>query len=195
MKLRCMISVFLISGFSIFNWGVSEAKADKTDIKTILSDTSLIAMKYWDVYEHKILCIVQDYQEGEFPVRRLTIYKSSNSYFVKVLQYETIDGFLDFCPINNHLLVIWQGGSAFHFKIYAVGKDKIDLVLDTGSHNPPEIADIDNDGLMEVLISEPAFLESGDKTIRYPKETLIYKWDGIKYALFKKVEWENRFRK
>jgi len=194
MKLKCMVSVFLISAFAIFNLGVSEAKEDKTDIKTIMSDSGLLAMKYWDVNEGTFLCIVKAYQEGEFPVRQLVIFKNSNSYFVKVFQYETIDNFLDFCLINNHLMVTWQGGSAFHFKIYAVKEDKIDLVLDAGSHSSPEIADINNDGLREILISEGAFLKT-DEIIHYPKESLIYKWDGIRYVLFKKVEWENRFRR
>lgn len=194
MKPRCIVPVFLIIAFAIFYPGVIEANADTTDITTVVSDSGLLAIQYWDVDEGTFLCVVQAYHEGEFPVRRLTIFKNSNSHFVKIFQYETIDNFIGFCLVNDHLLVTWQGGSAFHFKIYAVGKDKIDLALDTGSHNPPEIADINNDGLMEVLISEGAFLET-DETIRYPKETSIYKWNGIKYAVFKKVKWENRFRR
>jgi len=194
MRLRCMISGLLITAFAIFNLGISEVKADKTDIKTIMSDSGLLAMQYWDVNKGKFLCIAKTSRKGEFPVRQLIIFKASNGYFDKVFQYETIDNFTDFYLINNHLMATWQGGSAFHFKIYAVKENKIDLVLDAGSHNSPEIADINNDGFMEILISEGAFLKA-DATIRYPKETLIHKWDGTKYVLFKKVEWKDRFCK
>lgn len=194
MRLKCIISVFFITACVIFNLGITEANADKTDIKTIMGDSALLSMRYWDVNKGQFLCIVKSNQKGEFSVRQLVIFKNSNGHLEKIFEYETVDSFIDFYQINNHLMVTWQGGSAFHFKVYAVKGNKIDLVLDAGSHNTLEIADINHDGFMEILISEGAFLKARE-AIRYPKETLIYIWEGAKYTLLKKVEWENRFCK
>jgi len=174
----------------------SQVQAQSNGIGMDFTDSNLIAMEPWMLGSHDFLCKVSSSVDSEgLADYELVIYKDSNDHFVKVLKYETIDAFVGFSNVDGRLLVIWMGGSAFHFKAYDVVGQEVDLVFDGGSHNLPEIADLDNDGTMEILISEGAFLESEGKTFQYPETTTVYKWSGSDYKVFREIEWKNRFCK
>lgn len=152
-----------------------------------------IASQYMDYEEKHYQCAVTSTIDTEgVEVYTLNVYKKNGDSSTTVFQYETIDYFVGFSMINNCLMTTWIGGSSFHFKVFGLIDNQIRLVFDGGSHNLPEIADVNNDGSMEILISEGAILESNG-IITYPEKTLIYTWHEDSFVLLRESAWQNRF--
>jgi len=67
------------------------------------------------------------------------------------------------------------------------------LVVEEGAaKTTPEMADIDNDGLPEILISSGVMIHPDSSRIE-PETTSVYKWTGKSYVLMKTVPWGHRF--
>jgi len=176
---------------------------DKVPLSKILHDESIEAMTYWNFGDDNFLVVVNSYikkVEGlKLTGRKLVFYKKQTSGFVKAFEHDAqMDHFVGMIPLGDYdknLMTVWVGGSAYHFNAFTVSNGKVISVLEAGSHNYPEFADIDNDGQVEVLISEGAFLIDAkeNKVLSYPDKANVYKWDGKSYALIKTVPWKTRF--
>jgi hypothetical protein len=88
-------------------------------------------------------------------------------------------------------MTVWVSGSAFHINIFALVGKEIKLVLKEGSKSVPEVADVDNDGLSEILVSTGSVMVPNSNKVE-PEITRIYKWDGKLYKLIKTVPWKKR---
>ena len=195
-------SLFIVILCIIFFVFIKNIKAeDSTSLSKILSNESLVAITYWNYNDTTLLVTVSSYiknlEEGKFVGRKLIVYQKINAEFKKVFENDaSLDHFLGMFPLgdnSNRFITMWTGGSSYHFNILRIFESKIDFVLESGSHNFPEFVDIDNDGELEILISEGSFLTSTKGKITYPEKTDVYKWDGKSYPLVKTVLWKNRF--
>lgn len=197
------ITLTILLIFSIaFQSQIAECAAKETSLTKILSDASIEASTYWNFGDDTFLVVVASYvkklEDKKLAGRKLTIYKKQNAGFSKTFEYDAaMDHFVGMSPFgesSNILMTTWSGGSAYHFNVFAINGGRVSLVLESGSHNLPELVDIDNDGKQEILISEGAFLEDAKdrKVLSYPEKTDLYKWNGKNYVLIKTVPWKDR---
>lgn len=203
MKIYKSIAVALLCMFSlILNGQNAESAAGKTSLSQILSDKSIEATTYWYSGDDTFLVVVTSYvkrlEDTKFTGRKLIIYKKQTSGFVRIYEFDAaIDRFVGLFPLgdnSNTLMTIWIGGSAYHFNVFNISAGKVSLSLESGSHNYPELVDLDNDGKEEILISEGAFLmdTKDKKVLSYPEKTDVFKWNGKNYVLIKTVPWKGR---
>jgi hypothetical protein len=89
-------------------------------------------------------------------------------------------------------LVITQGaGSGFPVTVLKLKEDIVPIVLEDGSFMFPEfISGIKHD---ETEIILPERCETPTDNIIYPDNALIYKFNGQKFVMVKKVKWKDRF--
>jgi len=177
--------------------------AQETSVSKILGDGVIEALTYWRADGNTFLVAVSSHvktlEDAKLSGRKLVIYKRQNSGFLKSFEYDAaLDHFVGMFPlgdVSNTLATIWTGGSAYHLRVFSLSTGKISLALESGSHNFPEFADLDNDGKEEILISEGAFvIDARDgKVLSRPEKTDVYKWDGETYVLTKTVPWKSRF--
>lgn len=200
MKSYKSISIaFVLLVFSIW---IAECAAKETPLTKILSDASIEATTYWNFDDDTFLVVVSSYvkklEDAKLTGRKLTVYKKQNTGFIKAFEHDAgPDSFVGMFPLgdySNALMTIWVGGSAYHFNVFSISAGKIYPALESGSHNFPELVDLDNDGRKEILISEGAFLVDAKdkKVISYPEKTDVYKWNDKNYVLIKTVPWKGR---
>lgn len=199
-------NIFIILCILSFFYCIQEADSaeEAASLSEILSNQSVLAMNYWNFNNDTFLVVVTSnittIEGKNLTNNRLTIYKRHNTIFKKGFDYDaSLDHFLGMFPFGDNsdsLMTVWMGGSAYHFNVFSVSNGNINISLESGSHNFPEIADIDNDGKEEILISEGSFLinHKTKKIIRYPEATNIYKKNGKVYKLIKTVPWKDRFK-
>lgn len=186
--------------------GLHEIKIkEETTLSKILEKGNVLSMNYWDLSvdnnEETCLCVITEHTlrmgEDVLPYRILSFYKKNDDKFAKIYKFISGDSFLGMYPmgeVNRNLFTLWVAGSAYHFEVFSLIDNKIKLVLDSGSKEMPEIADIDNDEEPEILLSEGHFKAAGkNDTVFIWETTGIYKWNGKSYKLVKTVPWKNRF--
>jgi hypothetical protein len=154
-------------------------------------------MVYMKTRGKGVLCIaashVKKMDGSPYTYQKLIFYKGVGNSFTKIHEFEPGGGtFLGFHVLyNGELMTLWAGASAFGVFVFAVAEDQVRVVIQEGGvKTNPEIADIDNDGLPELLISSGSAFRS-DRI--YPEMTSIYKLDGMSYIFVKRVPWEQRF--
>lgn len=197
---------FIILCILSFSYCIQEAAGAEGSVSLpeIFSNQSILAMNYWNYNNDTFLIVVTSYaiaiEGNNLTNNRLTIYKKHKTIFKKEFEYNAaLDHFIGMFPFGDNsdsLMTVWIGGSAYHFNVFSVSDGNINISLESGSHNFPEIADIDNDGKEEILISEGSFLVNHEtkKIIRHPETTNIYKKNGKTYKLIKTVPWKDRFK-
>lgn len=183
----------------ITHFGSFEAvqEPQETTFLKIATEETVIAMNNWNMIKKEFTCILTTTKKGTQPYAtvQLTFYEKVKSKLIKKYIYETMASFLCLYPLGEaggNLLTIWVGGSGYQFVIFSISDDKIRIVFDDGSTRMPEIADIDNDGGDELLITTGAFRTDyrTKEVISLPEARDIYKWNGNTYAKIKSIPWK-----
>lgn len=200
--MRDFKGIVVVLSFTLFFIANIAGATDNVPLSKILRDESLEAMTHWTFGDDSFLVVVASYvkkvEESKLTGRKLVFYKKQGLSFVKAFEHDALmDHFVGMIPLGDsgkNLMTIWTGGSSYHFNVFSVVNGKVIPVLEAGSHNYPEFADIDNDGQTEILISEGALLVDAkeNKVLSFPDRTNVYKWDGKTYTLIKTVPWKMR---
>lgn len=197
-KLLLTLSIIWLGG-SVSTYAGDESPSYQALLYEI-TEKHIAGIGFWipdDQYQFFCIIAWHTKEEDPFQRRKMSFFQQIDHQFIEVYRETKIGyGFDSMYPINNDLLTIWAAGSGFNFRVFSWIDDEIQVTLDTGSQQFPEIVDVDNDGYYEILVvSEGKFMiNAGDRTIlQLPETTAIYKWDGQKYDLWKTVPWKQRF--
>jgi hypothetical protein len=148
-----------------------------------------------------VVCVVTQKREesksGE-PSRLLRMYevKEETGVLNQVFQFDA-DNALDSISMINHttLLAIWTTGSGYRYTIFRrAGKAGIKLVLDSGGRTYPEFADLEDDGVPEVLVTDWIYDPSKRKGELIPTKTSVYRFMKDGYKRVRTVPWKERFQ-
>ncbi len=182
----------------------------ETTIADISKNETILGMTRWDVNDEELLCITTDgrkFFSGHWmPSRHLRFYKEAGAKLIPKYEYETMDRFSSSYSMEEpggRLLTVWNGSNVYHIVIFAVVGKTLKVALMTGSKALPEIANLDNDGVADILIWGRCFEVDAktkgsirsvvDKGRRFIWQSAsIYKWDDNSYVLIKKVPWLTR---
>ncbi|HYA88781.1 MAG TPA: hypothetical protein VEI57_17190 [Nitrospirota bacterium] len=175
----------------------------ETTLVDILKNQTALGITRWVAGDGELWCLVTDgrkFFSGRWlPSRRLLFYKKAGDKLILNYEYETMDRFSS-CYVmeesGGRLLTVWDSGGTHHIVIFAVVEKTLKVVLMTGSKAFPEIADLDNDGVAEILIWGRSYEvgTSAEGNIQGYKwqSAYIYKWDGSSYTMVRTVPWQTR---
>lgn len=126
---------------------------------------------------------------------RLTPNSKPNSNEASVSFAFSSEGMgLDFLDCTNPFLVTaWSSGPVFRIVVFAPTNNEVSVILDKRSRGLPELVDLDNDGIDELVIAGIRFREKGELGW-YPARAEIYKWKEGKLLRAAETSWEGRFR-
>jgi hypothetical protein len=101
----------------------------------------------------------------------------------RILTFDDADSFIAMFPTSDfggNLATIWEGGSAFHVRVWHYDGTRASLVLEEGSRFLPEFIDIDGDGTLEIVITKTSTANpNSQKTLRGTR--IAYTWNaGLK---------------
>jgi hypothetical protein len=194
-KVITFVILFAIILFSSCLYSGAQ-EIDSQLLYKMLEKETILTMLQWDSFDAKILCIVTKHTKkidnAIIKFERVNFYKKTKNKLYKIHEFEEM-GFFGIYPLyDGNLMTIWVGGSAFHINVFTItNKGKITIALKEGTKTMPEIVDIDEDGIFEILLSSGSvFLKDSNKV--YPETTRIYKWDGKAYKLMKTITWKSR---
>lgn len=175
---------------------------EEVSLSRILSK-SIMALTYLNFKDDTFLVTVTSKnlnKEDKSSKKKLAVYIKHDNWFKQIFDFDAgLDNFVGMFPFSddsNSLMTIWTGGSGYHFRVITVNNRKVSLSLEMGSHNFPELADIDNDGKEEILISEGSFMIDREtkKVLQHPETTNIYKQEGDIFRLIRTVPWGTRLK-
>lgn len=166
------------------------------DITRVSNKNTELLMAYiWYTDKYDVLCFATI--EDEKPLeKKLEFYNKKNSRLEKIYEYIGIDTIMYSEPLGkDNLLTVWETATALRVRIFSLLNGKITVSFEAGTKVSPEIIDIDNDGIAEILISNGSFSYDSitNKIISYPDKVNVYKCDGHKIYLWRTVSWKNRF--
>jgi len=147
----------------------------------------------------EVVCVVtekQDTSKVNEPSRVLYFYRVERGGLKTILQYDAYNALDSIGMINEDtLLAVWVTGSAFQFTIFrGFGTSEIRQVLDVGGKSYPEVADLDGDGVPEVLITTWEYVVRKGKREFLPTKTSIYRLEKDKYKKTQVLPWQDRYR-
>jgi len=175
----------------------------ETTLVDILKNQTILGITRWAAGDGELWCIVTDgrkFFSGRWlPSRHLLFYKKAGDKLILSYEYETMDRFSSCYSMEESggkLLTVWDSGDTHHIVIFAIVEKTPKVVLMTGSKALPEIVDLDNDGIAEILIWSRSYEvgTSAEGNIRGYKwqAAYIYKWDGNSFTMVKTVPWQTR---
>lgn len=167
-------------------------------LSQILQKNNVLTMLQWDVPERKIFCVVTSHTEtiegDTIPFQRLNFYEKRNGRLIKIHEFEEMGFSGMFTLFDGNLMTEWVGGSAVHIKVFSVNnKGNIKIVLEEGVKTNPEFADVDEDGMLDILLSSGRVFHKESDAVK-PESTRVYKWNDTSYSVIKTVPWKNRFK-
>jgi hypothetical protein len=199
MKLFIIVIIFL--SFPLFAFGKSDAVESNTKamlLSDIVKEKNVLNLIYTKIRAQSILCIATSYKKGQgndsFTFEKLVFYRQAGNSFIKIYEFEGpghhFSGFEQL--FNGDLMALWMG-NAIYACVFTLVNQEIKLVIEEGGvKTNPEIADIDNDGIPELLFSSGVFFPEGS-LIFEPEITRIYKMVGDSYQVIRIVPWKHRF--
>jgi len=177
-----------------------ESITNSTTLPQVTSHSRLVATNDWSLNDRTYLCVVTQLleQTNSLGNRRLEFYERAKDKLQLKYSFETGDWFLSVYPlkdVDGNLMTIWGGGSAYHIVIFSEIGEDVKIVLRTGSYFMPEIADVDNDGEYELIVSEGKNIISVDhKQIVLPESATVLKWVGKRYTRIWAGPWADRLK-
>jgi hypothetical protein len=160
---------------------------------------SAIFKVQWNNTQGNISCIVNEREKDGYILRTLNFYLDKIETQNVISTYETIDYPIALIPLSdesNVLLAIYQSGSAYHIYAFSYIGNKIEQVLETGSRCFPELV-YNSKGCYNIIVTDHEWginKETKGKDL-LPKYATIYKWNGTRYLISKKVNWSQRLKK
>src|SRR5271169_1767429 len=214
----CLFIAISIASFAKIAIVFADSDDDKTDFGSIVpyydtADTTFASIKQnekiitaseWHSGDQDFFCIVIDKRQffsgRYYPMRHLLFYKKSGDKLSLQYSYETMDQLSSLTQIDGgRLLSVWGGTHDYHSVIIADINKMPKVVFMMASKVLPEIADIDHDGVNEILIWSGAYADYTKTEINNNNENSlkwqtasIYKWNGSTYSLVKSVPWSER---
>jgi hypothetical protein len=132
---------------------------------------------------------------------RLSFYKTEGDKLLKIYVYDSdvAEPFESLTPIvnaGNRILATFSRASGPHYVIFALIDSEIRIVLNESIEGPLEMVDIDNDGELEIFLTDKGPVRNAitKEIIIYPENTEVFKWRGKNYKLIRTVPWKNRFK-
>jgi len=196
-----VITVLLLLSFltTRIDGGMAQRNVEKIPLSKIWEKDKILDMTYLRTRSGGALCIATSYVKkidgSSYTYEKLVFYRQTGDSFTKIHEFEPGGGtFLSLHVLyNGELMTLWAGASAFGVFVFSIAENQVRIVIQEGGvKTNPEIVDIDNDGLPELLISSGSTFHQDSHSID-PDMTSIYKLDGMSYVLMKRVPWEQRF--
>jgi hypothetical protein len=81
-----------------------------------------------------------------------------------IYEYRASDRLIAMWPLKDvagSFLTVWQGGSAYHVRVFRYREGRVTLALDTGSAFFPSLLDVDGDGSDEIIVGDNWHIQSG----------------------------------
>jgi hypothetical protein len=188
--------------FENFSFGSFETKGKRieTSLEKITEEKNILALFEWGFDQRRYVCIVTSqkrYKPDSIPERAISFYKNENKKLIEKYSYKTYDWFSSLFPIqqeHGNLFTIWGGGSAYHFVVFSMSDNEVKIVLQIGAKQFPEFIDFDNDGEMEIVITEGELAKDyrTNQILSLPESARLFKWNGNSYDAVKSSNWENR---
>jgi hypothetical protein len=144
-----------------------------------------------------VVCLVTEKHDGSKvapPSRVLRMYRIERGAARQIFEYHS-DNPLDSLSMINRttLMAIWATGSGYQYTVFRrVSNGDIRLVLESGGRAHPEVADLEDDGIPEILITTWVLADSRRELL--PTKTTVYRFKGDKYVQARVVPWAERFR-
>ncbi|HUL38609.1 MAG TPA: hypothetical protein VLW47_13080, partial [Thermodesulfobacteriota bacterium] len=140
--------------------GMPQTNVEKIPLNKIWEKNKILDMTYLRTPSGGMLCIAVPYvkkMEGaSYTYEKLIFYRETGNSFAKIYEFEPGGGtFLSLHVLyNGELMAIWAGASAYGVFVFSIVENQVRIVIQEGGvKTNPEIVDIDNDGLPELLIS------------------------------------------
>jgi len=222
----CLLGMIgaIIFSRTVSSYAVTEDDDDKTEfgllmpaqetaettIANIFKNDTILGVNRWAARDEEFLCIVTDgrkFFSGRWlPSRHLRFYKKAGDKLILEYEYETMDRLTSLYSMEEpggRLLTVWSDGNVHHIVAFAVVEKTLKVVLMAGSQALPEIVDLDNDGVAEILIWGRS-VEVGTRAEGNIRSVInenrnfkwqvafIYKWNDNSYTLVKIVPWLSR---
>lgn len=189
-----------------------KVKAQSTDLITLVKEITAqdvrVFYKWYPILEKtsdEYLCVVIRHPINIHGLStafyRLSFYKVNGNKLFNTYAYDSdvAEPFESLTPIvnaGNRILVTFSRASGPHYLVFALIDGEIRIVLNESIEGPLEMIDIDNDGDLEIFLTDKGPVRNAitKEIIIYPEETEVFRWNGKNYELIRRVPWKNRFQ-
>lgn len=144
-----------------------------------------------------VVCLViekHDTSKVDQPSRLLRMYRVERGVVTQIYEYQATNSLDSLSMISRTtLMAIWETGSGYQYTVFRrVSDGSIQLVFESGGRTHPEVADLEDDGVPEILVT--AWVLAANKRELLPTKTTVYRFKGNKYSQSRIVPWTERFR-
>ena len=156
-------------------------------------DVDVVCAYRWHSDIGEIFVVVSYDSKGSIE-RRIDFYCNEGGALYSSKMYGGLY-YMEPLDVGSNLMTVWTTGSSFMVRIFSISHGKLSLCVKHGSDMPPEIIDLDNDGIQELILSNGKMVVDDDGyIIRYPESVNVYKRKGGIYIYDKTVGWKDRLK-
>jgi hypothetical protein len=143
--------------------------------------TSVVQYAIWDAGD-TIEVNVCGKRNSRNPSQALIFYLNKDGQQEEIASYEDMHYIQYIRSLDNdNILTVWETGSSLSVRIYHYENGSVSCVFYVGAKLHPELVDINNDLITEILITRDLYFNSSG--VKVPGDTSIYQWDGNAYSL------------
>lgn len=150
-------------------------------------------------FEEDVVCAVtekNDTSRVEGLTRLLTIYQIESARLRKVFEFEVEYALNSIGMVGRDTLqAMWVTGSAYNLTLFRkVAKGTIKKVFEGGVSAYPELVDLDDDGIPEVIVGQWEWFQKQGHWERAITKAAIFRLERETYKLVRTVPWTDRHR-